>query len=319
MSITVNSRSPRRASPSRRSRVTPGSSSTSASFCPTSRLNSVDFPTLGRPMMAIVKDINDPNALFRRACQSNEKKKSTRERTARHRRRERGLLRGLRRRGRLIGRRRGGALARDLGRLGRRRRGGGAAFLLGCGVGRPQRRGRRPACPWISRHASISVLPPAAEPRRQPARSGRQPAADGRPCRDPSARPARGPARLRGIPACGHRAASSWYRGSRADRTGRNCRAALPQPASAPESAMRTAVAIKRCGRRILGFPLNSFCRSALWRPAAARPAALRHASAGSAAFRRHWRSNPAIAASPQHRWRARPTAPAIRARYGER
>jgi hypothetical protein len=27
-------------------------------------LNSVDLPTLGRPMMAIVKDINDPNALF---------------------------------------------------------------------------------------------------------------------------------------------------------------------------------------------------------------------------------------------------------------
>jgi hypothetical protein len=39
--------------------VTPGSSSTSAIFCPTSRLNSVDFPTLGRPMMAIVKDISD--------------------------------------------------------------------------------------------------------------------------------------------------------------------------------------------------------------------------------------------------------------------
>src|SRR5258707_2356445 len=135
VSITVNSSSPRRALPSRRSRVTPGSSSTSASFCPTSRLNSVDLPTLGRPMMAIVKDINDPNALFRRACQSNEKKKSTRERAARHRRRERGLLRGLCRCGRLIGRRRGGALARDLGRLGRRWRGGGAALFLGGGVG----------------------------------------------------------------------------------------------------------------------------------------------------------------------------------------
>src|SRR3954468_2751024 len=135
VSITVNSRSPRRPLPSRRARVTPGSSSTSASFCPTSRLNSVDLPTLGRPIMAIVKDINNPNALFRRACQSNEKKKSTRERTARHRRRERGLLRGSRRRGRLIGRRRGGALAYDLGRLGRRRRRGGAAFLVGGGVG----------------------------------------------------------------------------------------------------------------------------------------------------------------------------------------
>ena len=41
-----------RASPSRRSRVTPGVSSTSASLRPTSRLNSVDLPTLGRPMMA---------------------------------------------------------------------------------------------------------------------------------------------------------------------------------------------------------------------------------------------------------------------------
>src|SRR5258705_4813631 len=135
VSITGNSRSPRRALPSRRSRVTPGSSSTSASFCPTSRLNSVDLPTFGRPMMANVKDINDPNALFRKACQSNEKEKSARERAARHRRRERGLLRGLCRCGRLIGRRRGGALARDLGRLGRRWRGGGAALFLGGGVG----------------------------------------------------------------------------------------------------------------------------------------------------------------------------------------
>src|SRR3954452_21163882 len=132
VSITVNSRSPRRPLPSRRSRVTPGSSSTSASFCPTSRLNSVDLPTLGRPIMAIVKDINDPNALFRRACQSNEKKKSARERAARHRRREwrGGLLRG-----RLIRRRRGGALACDLLGLGRRRRGGCAAFLLWRGIG----------------------------------------------------------------------------------------------------------------------------------------------------------------------------------------
>ena len=40
------------ASPSRRSRVTPGRSSTSASRFPTRRLNNVDLPTLGRPMMA---------------------------------------------------------------------------------------------------------------------------------------------------------------------------------------------------------------------------------------------------------------------------
>ncbi len=55
VSITVNSRSPSRASPSRRSRVTPGRSSTSASRRPTSRLNSVDLPTFGRPTMATVK------------------------------------------------------------------------------------------------------------------------------------------------------------------------------------------------------------------------------------------------------------------------
>src|SRR4028119_1795739 len=44
----------RLASPSRRSRVTPGRSSTSASFLPTSRLNRVDLPTLGRPTIATV-------------------------------------------------------------------------------------------------------------------------------------------------------------------------------------------------------------------------------------------------------------------------
>jgi hypothetical protein len=55
VSMTVKRRSPRLASPSRRSRVTPGWSSTSASFCPTRRLNSVDLPTFGRPISAIVK------------------------------------------------------------------------------------------------------------------------------------------------------------------------------------------------------------------------------------------------------------------------
>src|SRR3974390_3419126 len=54
VSITVNSRSPSLPSPSRRSRVTPGRLSTRATPRPTSRLNSVDLPTLGRPMMAIV-------------------------------------------------------------------------------------------------------------------------------------------------------------------------------------------------------------------------------------------------------------------------
>src|SRR5215212_2841909 len=50
--MTLNSSPSRLASPSRRSRVTPGRSSTSASFLPTSRLNRVDLPTLGRPTIA---------------------------------------------------------------------------------------------------------------------------------------------------------------------------------------------------------------------------------------------------------------------------
>ncbi len=51
VSTIVKSSPSRCASPMRRSRVTPGWSSTSASFLPISRLNSVDLPTLGRPMM----------------------------------------------------------------------------------------------------------------------------------------------------------------------------------------------------------------------------------------------------------------------------
>jgi hypothetical protein len=51
VSTASNSSPSSPASPNRRSRVTPGWSSTSASFLPTSRLNSVDLPTLGRPMM----------------------------------------------------------------------------------------------------------------------------------------------------------------------------------------------------------------------------------------------------------------------------
>ena len=52
VSMAVKARSPRRALPSRRSRVTPGRSSTSARRLPTRRLNSVDLPTFGRPTMA---------------------------------------------------------------------------------------------------------------------------------------------------------------------------------------------------------------------------------------------------------------------------
>ena len=55
VSIAVKARSPSRASPSRRSRVTPGRSSTSARRLPTRRLNSVDLPTFGRPTMATEK------------------------------------------------------------------------------------------------------------------------------------------------------------------------------------------------------------------------------------------------------------------------
>ncbi len=43
------------ASPSRRSRVSPGRSETSASRVPVRRLKSVDLPTLGRPTIAILE------------------------------------------------------------------------------------------------------------------------------------------------------------------------------------------------------------------------------------------------------------------------
>src|SRR5262245_32309724 len=55
VSMAVKVRSPSRACASRRSRVTPGRSSTSARRLPTRRLNSVDLPTFGRPTMATVK------------------------------------------------------------------------------------------------------------------------------------------------------------------------------------------------------------------------------------------------------------------------
>ena len=77
-----------------------------------------------------------------------------------------------------------------------------------------------------------------------------------RPCRDPSARPARGPARRRGTPACARPAASSWCRASRAGRSDRSC-TSRQQPASAPESATRTAAAIRRCERRMVDLSVN--------------------------------------------------------------
>src|SRR3954470_12404610 len=147
VSMIVKSRSPSLASPSRRSRVTPGRSSTSASFCPTRRLNSVDLPTLGRPIMAILKDMGHSCAAG--AAPVNEMKKSAREAAAWHRRREgalRLLLGGLGRLrllGGLIGRRRGGALAHDLlpgWRSGRGRRGLGLGLAIDFAGGRLSRR-----------------------------------------------------------------------------------------------------------------------------------------------------------------------------------
>ena len=60
VSISLNSRAASRPWPSRRSRVTPGLSSTMACLRPVKRLNSVDFPTLGRPTIAIEYDMKPP-------------------------------------------------------------------------------------------------------------------------------------------------------------------------------------------------------------------------------------------------------------------
>ena len=236
--------------------------------------------------------------------------------SARQRRRECGLLRGICAGARrLIGRRRGGALAHDLGRLGRRRRGGGAAFLLGRGVGvRSAAAGARPACPWLSRHASISVLPPAAGSCSLRVRVvNLLTGALVEILRHAllKARHAFGEHRLAvaGQLLLGIEEVEQVGRIEIASAATAGQRAGKRDEDSGCDQTLRAAHT---------GFP-NRFAGISSWRPAAARPAALRHASAGSAAFRRHWRSNPAIAASPQHRWRAMPTAPAIRARYGGR
>ena len=57
VSITLNFKSANFAIPSRKSRVTPGSLSTMASFFPTNLLNNVDFPTFGLPINATESDI----------------------------------------------------------------------------------------------------------------------------------------------------------------------------------------------------------------------------------------------------------------------
>src|SRR6516162_7542353 len=64
VSTAVKARSPSCARPSRRSRVTPGRSSTKARRLPTRRLNSVDLPTFGRPTMATVKLMAKGSALW---------------------------------------------------------------------------------------------------------------------------------------------------------------------------------------------------------------------------------------------------------------
>ena len=85
VSIAVKARSPSRARPSRRSRVTPGRSSTSARRLPTSRLNSVDLPTFGRPTMATVK-LMTKRALWRPLyARRGRWAQSARERTGRRR------------------------------------------------------------------------------------------------------------------------------------------------------------------------------------------------------------------------------------------
>src|SRR5262245_9048891 len=62
VSMSRTLQAPSVVSASRRSRVKPGWSSTSASFRPTNRLNRVDLPTFGRPTMATV------NGIGRRPC-----------------------------------------------------------------------------------------------------------------------------------------------------------------------------------------------------------------------------------------------------------
>ena len=70
VSHTRKRRGPRRPTPSRRSRVTPGSASTMAARRPTRRLNRVDFPTLGRPTIATVTTTMSPLGRRSRGCEA---------------------------------------------------------------------------------------------------------------------------------------------------------------------------------------------------------------------------------------------------------
>src|SRR6188508_3198009 len=110
--MTRKSSPSRVASPSRRSRVTPGRSSTKASRRPTSRLNNVDLPTFGRPMMASVKGGTMRHVLAANGAGARLALERAWRRRARPRRR------GRRRRGRRRPRRIGAGLLRLLGLLG---------------------------------------------------------------------------------------------------------------------------------------------------------------------------------------------------------
>jgi len=124
----------------------------------------------------------------------------------------------------------------------------------------------------------------------------------GDPCTIPGARPVRAPARRPGKPACS--SPGNFFLVSRKSRRSLGSKLLIPveQPASAPDSEIRTAAAIKRLrahGRFLaqLVFPPVSFLR-----PAAAMLAALRRANAGWAVSRRHLQSDRATCAPPSHR-----------------
>ena len=250
---------------------------------PTSRLNSVDLPTLGRPIMAIVNGIGDPSAEIAGFFSG-----------------KRASICGIcslaiwgfeNQRAKLplgsgagngaatvaaiccccmtpaIRRRRGGAAAHDL-RLGRRRRGGGAALLL-------RRRGVGSAA---RRLALLLVLPGpglvcsfdladlgssgGGRSRSSHGRSARRAAAGASPCRRSFGTPCSRPGTPSGN--TGLRSPGSFFLvsmksirsdGSKLDRP------PPPQPASAPDSATRTVTAISRCDATLFDLSLSQLFR----------------------------------------------------------
>src|SRR4051794_17774215 len=248
---------------------------------------------------------------------------SAREGAARHRRRERRSGLGLRGRGllrrRSIRRRRGGAAADDLLRFWRRRRSRGAALFVSRGIGigglgrlrrgllalalrfrgalrlrfRRRRGGRglrvllvdlllAGALVEILRHALLEARHAFGEYRLALARKlffGVEEVEQ-----------------IGGIEIGDATATAAGQRAGQRDDDGKG------------DQAFRSAH-----GQCLVQRAVSSL------QPAAATPAAPRRASAGSPATRRHWQSGPATVALPRCRWRARPTAPAVRARYGGR